>query len=156
MSPKTTKERSLVLIKPDALARHITGHIINRLSHANLRIVGAKVVKVNKALAEEHYKHLKDKPFFGELIEFIQGKLTNGAEATGVLAFVYEGPDVVKKIRDIAGATNPEQAAPTTLRGQYGRITTKGVMENVIHASSDPQEAEREINLWFKPEELIA
>src|SRR6185295_17367534 len=106
-----------------------------------------KVVRVTEALAKEHYRHLHDKPFFGELIDFIQGKM-HGAEASGVLAFVYEGDNCVKKIRDIAGATNPEAAAPTTLRGQYGRITTKGVMENVIHASSDPVEAEREINLW--------
>lgn len=154
MTSKNHVERSLVLIKPDALARHLTGHIVNRLSLGGLKIVGSKVVKVSKGLAEEHYQHLKDKPFFTELIDFIQGKL-HGAEASGVLAFVYEGENCVKKIRDIAGATNPEAAAPTTLRGQYGRITTKGVMENVIHASSDPQEAEREIKLWFKPEEII-
>lgn len=151
---RSSVQRSLVLIKPDALARNITGHIINRLAHAHLRVVGAKVVRVTQTLAEEHYKHLRDKPFFPELIAFIQGKL-HGDNNSGVLAFVYEGPDCVKKIRDIAGATNPEQADPKSLRGQYGRITTKGVMENVIHASSDPDEAQREIKLWFKPEELI-
>ena len=153
MSGKNHSQRSLVLVKPDALARGIAGHIINRLSHAHLRIVGAKAVRVNKDLAEEHYKHLKDKPFFPELIDFIQGKL-HGEENSIILALVYEGEDCIRRIRDIAGATNPEQASPKSLRGQYGRITTKGVMENVIHASSDPQEAEREIRLWFKSDEI--
>lgn len=155
MSSKNHLQRSLVLIKPDALARHLTGHIINRLSKAGLRIVGAKAVRVSKSLAEEHYKHLKDKPFFPELIDFIQGKL-HGEQNSIILAFVYEGENAVSKIRELAGATHPEQADPKSLRGQYGRITSKGVMENVIHASSDPQEAAREIALWFKPEEIAA
>ncbi len=147
-------ETTLVLIKPDALAKGLTGHVMNRISHAHLRLVGAKVVKVSKELAEDHYRHLKDKPFFGELIRFIQGEL-HGEEFSGVLALVYQGENSVGKIREIAGATHPEQAHPKSLRGQYGRITTKGVMENVLHASSDPVEAEREIKLWFRPEEII-
>jgi nucleoside-diphosphate kinase len=72
-----------------------------------------------------------------------------------VLALVYEGVNAIEKIRRIAGSTNPEEAAPTTIRGKYGRITTKGVFENVIHASSNEEEAEREIKLWFRPNELV-
>ena len=147
-------ETTLVLIKPDALAKGLTGHVINRLAHAHLRIVGAKVVKVSKALAEEHYRHLKDQPFFPELIQFIQGAL-HGDEHSGVLALVYQGENAVSKVREIAGATHPEKAHPKSLRGQYGRITTKGVMENVLHASSDPGEGKREVALWFEPKEIL-
>ncbi|MBI4052370.1 MAG: nucleoside-diphosphate kinase [Elusimicrobia bacterium] len=146
-------QQTLVLIKPDALQRGVAGHIINRLAHAHLRMVGAKVVKVSEKLAREHYKSLSDKPFFEELIKYIRGRL-HGEEHSGVLAIVYQGEDVIAKVREIAGATNPEQAHPKSLRGAYGRVTTKGQIENVIHASSDPQEAEREIKLWFSPYEL--
>ncbi|MBI4057576.1 MAG: nucleoside-diphosphate kinase [Elusimicrobia bacterium] len=146
-------QQTLVLVKPDAIQRGVTGHIIHRLAHAHLRIVGAKVVKVTEALAREHYRSLSDKPFFEELVKYIRGQL-HGEEYSGVLALVYQGEDVVKKVREIAGATNPEQAQPKSLRGAYGRVTSKGQIENIIHASSDPQDAEREIKLWFSPHEL--
>ena len=147
-------ENTLVLIKPDALQRNLTGHVVFRLAQAGLYIVGAKVVQVSDALAHEHYKHLRNKPFFPELIRYIKGEL-HGKLSSGVLAFVYRGENAVQKVRDVAGATHPEQADPKSLRGAYGRITTKGVMENVIHASSDPAEAQREIGLWFAPEEIV-
>lgn len=147
-------ERTLVLIKPDGLQKSLTGNILTKLSEAKLEIVGAKVLRVSRPLAEEHYRHLKDKPFFEELIKYIQGKL-HGKKYERVLALVYQGEDAINRVRKIAGSTNPEEADPTTIRGAYGRITTKGVYENVIHASSDVIEAEREINLWFKSEEIV-
>jgi nucleoside-diphosphate kinase len=117
-------------------------------------IIGAKMVKVNRELAEAHYCHLKDKPFFGELLDYIQGKIY-GEPWDRVMALVYQGEDAVARTRKIAGITNPEEADPVSIRGAYGRITTEGVYENVIHCSSDASEAEREIKLWFKPEEII-
>ncbi len=110
------------------------------------------MVRVSKALAEEHYKHLKDKPFFNEIIKYLQGELHDRKK---VMALVYWGNDAIKKCRDLAGATNPEEAESTSIRGSYGRITTSGVYENVIHVSSNDSEAEREIKLWFGPDEII-
>ncbi len=129
-------QQTLVIIKPDGLKKSLTGNIITRLSEAKLRIVGAKVVKVSRELAEKHYEHLKEtKPdIFEEVIKYIQGKL-HGKEYERVLALVYEGPDAIEKVRALAGATNPEEAEPTTIRGQYGRVTTKGIFENYFHAN---------------------
>ena len=141
-------QQSLVLIKPDGLKKSLTGNILTRLSETKLEIVAAKMVRVSERLARQHYVHLKDKPFFPELIRYITGELH---ERKKVLAMVYWGEDAIKKVKDLAGATNPEEANPISIRGQYGRITTKGVYENVIHASSDEKEAEREIKLWFEP-----
>ena len=150
--PNAESQTILVLIKPDGLQKSLTGNILTKLSEARLTIIGSKVVKVSRTLAEEHYKQLKTKPFFEELVGYIQGKLHN---CERVLALVYQGPDAIQRVRTIAGATNPEEADPVSIRGAYGRITTKGVYENVIHASSDPDEAKREIQLWFKPEEIV-
>lgn len=147
-----SSEATLVLIKPDAIARGLTGLVLHRLEEAKLSMVGAKVVRVSRRLAEEHYHALRDKPFFPELLRHLCGEL-HGVDH--VLALVYAGEDAVAKIRQLAGATNPEAAELTTIRGAFGRNTASGVMENVLHASSDAQEAEREITLWFKPEELI-
>ena len=142
----------LILIKPDGLKKSLTGNILTRLSETKLEIVAAKIVRVPRALAEEHYKHLKDKPFFGEIIQYLQGELHDRKK---VMALVYWGKDAIKKCRDLAGATNPEEAEPTSIRGAYGRITTSGVYENVIHVSSNEDEAKREIKLWFQPDEII-
>ena len=142
----------LILIKPDGLKKSLTGNILTRLSETKLEIVAAKMVRVSQKLAEEHYQHLKDKPFFGELIRYLQGELHDRRK---VMALVYWGREAIKKCREIAGATNPEEAEPTSIRGSYGRITTKGLYENVIHVSSDETEAQREIKLWFAPEEII-
>lgn len=142
----------LILIKPDGLKKSLTGNILTRLSETKLDIVAAKIVSVSKELACEHYRHLKDKPFFEELIKYLRGELHNRRK---VMALVYWGPDAITKCRSLAGATNPEEADPTSIRGAYGRITTKGVYENVIHVSSDEKDAEREIQLWFDPEEII-
>ncbi|MFH0855570.1 MAG: nucleoside-diphosphate kinase [Candidatus Omnitrophota bacterium] len=142
----------LILVKPDGLKKSLTGNILTRLSETKLEIVAAKIVRVSKDLAQEHYKHLKDKPFFGDIIKYLQGDLHDRKK---VLALVYWGNDAIKKCRDLAGATNPEEAESTSIRGSYGRITTSGVYENVIHVSSNEPEAAREIKLWFNPDEII-
>ena len=145
-------QATLILVKPDGLKKSLTGNILTRLSETKLEIVAAKMVRVTKELAEKHYQHLKDKPFFPELIKYLQGELHDRRK---VMALVYWGGDAITKCRKLAGSTNPEEAEPTSIRGSYGRITTAGLYENVVHVSSDPQEAEREIKLWFNPEEII-
>ena len=143
--------QTLILIKPDGLKKSLTGNILTRLSETKLDIVGAKIVRVSRELAEKHYVHMKQKPFFEELIKYIMGHY----HKKKVMALIYWGEDAINKVREICGATNPEEADMISIRGQYGRITTKGVYENVIHASTDEKEAEREIKLWFEPDELI-
>src|SRR6266478_2789220 len=150
----TNIQKTLVLIKPDGLKKSLTGNILTKLAETKLTIVGARVTSVTKELAEQHYIHLKDKPFFPELLNYIQGK-PYGEEYQRVLAMVYRGENAIEKVRGIAGSTNPEEADSTSIRGAYGRITTKGVFENVIHASSSSTDSEREIKLWFKPPEII-
>ncbi len=145
-------QATLVLIKPDAIQRGLAGTVLSRLEQLRLEVIGAKVVRVSRPLAEEHYKDLRGRPFFKELLDHIQGKLHG---VNYVFAFVLWGPEAIARVREVAGATNPEQADPCSLRGSLGRMTTTGVMENVLHASSDSREAEREITLWFKPHELV-
>lgn len=154
MKRKGLVQQTLVLIKPDALKKSLTGNILTRLSETRLRIVGAKVVRVSREFAEIHYAHLRGQPFFEELMSYIQGK-PYGPEYERVLAFVYEGEDAIQQVRWIAGATNPEEAESTSIRGAYGRITTGGLYENVIHCSASEPEAEREIKMWFKPTEIV-
>ncbi|OGS21841.1 MAG: hypothetical protein A2252_04285 [Elusimicrobia bacterium RIFOXYA2_FULL_39_19] len=150
----TRNNKSLVIIKPDGLLKSLTGNILTRLSETKLRIIGAKVVTVTRELAEKHYPHLVDKPFFDNVVKYMQGKYYS-KEYERVMAFVYAGEDAIGKIRQLAGATNPEEAGSTTIRGQYGRVTTKGIFENVIHCSANDEDAEREIKLWFAPAELL-
>ncbi len=148
------KERTLVLIKPDGLIKSLTGGIISKLSETELRIVGAKIVNVSKELAEQHYSELKkSKPkIFRETLKYIMGEF----HTNRVLALVYKGEDAVEKVRKISGETNPEEANPITIRGKYGRINSKtGVFENVVHASDSPENAEKEIRLWFDDDELV-
>ncbi len=145
-------QQILVLIKPDGLIKSLTGNILTRLSESKLEIIAAKMVRVSKELAVEHYKQLREKPFFDELVKYIMGELHDRRK---VMAMVYWGEDAIKKLRELAGSTNPEEANPISIRGQYGRITTKGIYENVIHASTNEAEAEREIKLWFEPDEVI-
>lgn len=147
-----TNQATLILIKPDGLKKSLTGNILTRLSETKLEIVAARMARVSKELAQEHYRHLKDKPFFDDLIKYLQGELHNRRK---VMALVYWGEDAISKCRQLAGATNPEEAESTSIRGSYGRITTSGVYENVIHVSSEEKEAEREIKLWFQPEDVI-
>ncbi|MDP8258402.1 MAG: nucleoside-diphosphate kinase [Candidatus Aadella gelida] len=144
-------EQTLILIKPDGLKKSLTGNILTRLSETKLEIIGAKMVRVSREMAEEHYRELKEEPFFDELVKYIMGEY----HKKKVMALVYSGEDSTRKVRDICGKTNPEEADSVSIRGAYGRITTKGVYENVIHASANSEEAEREIKLWFKPDEII-
>jgi nucleoside-diphosphate kinase len=150
----STIQNTLILIKPDGLKKSLTGNILTKLAETKLTIVAAKVVHVTPELGTQHYISLKDKPFFPELLEYIQGKMY-GEDYRRVLAMVYRGDSAIKKVRDISGSTNPEEADPTSIRGAYGRITTKGVFENVIHASSSTEDSEREIKLWFKPQDIV-
>lgn len=145
-------QATLILIKPDGLKKSLTGNILTRLSETKLEIVAAKMVRVSKKLAQEHYQHLKDKPFFPEVVKYICGELHNRKK---VMALIYWGEDAITKCRQLAGATNPEEAEATSIRGSYGRITTLGVYENVVHVSANEEDAEREIKLWFNPEEII-
>ncbi len=145
------EEQTLVLIKPDGLKKSLTGNILTRLSETKLDIVAAKIVKVSKELAAEHYRELKEKPFFEELLKYLMGEY----HKKKVMALIYWGEDAINKVRKIAGATNPEEADAVSIRGAYGRITTKGVYENAIHASASMKDAEREIKLWFSPNEII-
>ncbi len=144
-------QQTLVLIKPDGLKKSLTGNVVTRLSETKLDIVAAKIVKVSRELAAEHYIMLKDKPFFEELLKYLMGEY----HKKKVMALVYWGEDAIKKVRQACGSTNPEEADPVSIRGAYGRITTKGVYENIIHASANEPEAEREIKLWFQPEDII-
>jgi nucleoside-diphosphate kinase len=144
-------QQTLVLIKPEAMQKKLTGYVLNKLAESDLKIVGIKLMHVTEELAEKHYIALKDKPFFLELIHYLQGTDYN---VDHLIAIVYEGENSISVIRQLAGATNPEEAEPTSIRGSFGRITTTGVFENVIHASSSLEDAEAEIKLWFKPNEL--
>lgn len=144
-------QQTLILIKPDGLKKSLTGNILTRLSETKLEIIASKIIQVSRELAEEHYKYMKGKSFYEELIKYIMGDF----HKKKVMALVYWGPGAIEKVRTICGATNPEEADSVSIRGAYGRITTKGVYENVIHASTNESEAEREIKLWFRPDEII-
>jgi len=145
-------EATLILIKPDGLKRSLTGNILTRLSETKLEIVAAKMVRVTRELAAEHYQHLKDKPFFEDVVRYIMGEFHDRRK---VMALVYWGEGAIKKCRELAGGTNPEEADSVSIRGAFGRITTRGVYENVIHVSANAEDAEREIKLWFEPDEVI-
>ena len=147
-------DHTLVIFKPDCIVKSLTGNIISRLSEAHLRIIGAKVIKVSRELAEKHYAHLVEKPFFNDLYDYFSGK-DYGPDYERVIAFVYKGVDACGRVRRIVGATDPNEADPTTIRGAYGRRNKKGVIENVIHCSDSLASAENEIKNWFTPEEIV-
>ena len=135
-------ERTLVLVKPDAMRRSLAGEIIRRLERRGLVLRAAKVVQVDRELAERHYAEHREKPFFGELVEFITSAPT--------LALVVEGDSAVSVVRKTMGATNPADAAPGTIRGDLALA----MPDNLVHGSDAPESAEREIGLWFSPAEL--
>ena len=145
------EQATLVIIKPDGLQKSLTGSILTKLSETKLVIIGCKIKEATRKLAEEHYGQLKDKPFFEEIVRYLIGEF----HTKRIMALVYHGEDAIAKVRKICGATNPEEAEPSSIRGAYGRITTKGVYENVIHASGNAEDAEREIKLWFEPGEIV-
>lgn len=145
------KQPALIIIKPDAIRKKIVGNVITKFSQTGLKIVAIRIANATREIAEEHYKHLKGKPFFKDLIAYFCGKFHNGKK---LLVIIYYGEDAIKKCRKMAGATSPEEAAPDSIRGCYGRITTSGLFENVVHVSSNKAEVEREIKLWFDPEDV--
>ena len=136
-------ERTLVLIKPDAMQRRLAGEIVGRFEHRGLAVRGAKLVQVDRALAEEHYAEHVEKPFFGELVEFI----TSGP----TLALVLEGEGAIGVVRTTMGATNPVDALPGTIRGDLALA----MPDNLVHGSDSPESAGREIALWFGDGELV-
>jgi nucleoside-diphosphate kinase len=136
-------ERTLVLIKPDALGRGLAGEILARLEQRGLELKGAKLVQVDPALAERHYEEHRAKPFFGELVEFITSAPT--------LALVVEGESAISVVRATIGATNPADAAPGTIRGDLALA----MPDNLVHGSDSPESAAREIGLWFSDSELV-
>jgi len=169
MEQKEGMDQTLVLIKPDALKNSLTGYVLSLLSefHTGLRFAGAKIVYVSNLLAEEHYAEHRGKIFFSSLLEYIMGQLhyPNEPWKRRVIALVYQGPDVVQKIRDICGPTNPHVARekrPGCIRALGALVPLKDVdgtvigerMDNLIHASAVPEDAEREIKLWFSPTDI--
>ena len=130
-------ERTLVLIKPDAVQRALAGEILSRLERRGLEIAEAKLLTVDRPLAEEHYAEHAEKPFFGELVEFITSAPT--------LALVVEGEGAIAVVRTIMGATNPADSAPGTIRGDLAL----SMPDNLVHGSDSSASAEREIALWF-------
>lgn len=153
MNKRMKNEQTLVLIKPDAMIKGLAGDILKELHKLRLKMIGLKLVNVQRELAEQHYEEHKEKPFFEELIKHITGKLHNNEK---VIAIAYEGEHAIQKVRELAGATNPDNAEPHTLRGKYGKINTKTQChETVIHASDSPQAGKREVALWFNKNELV-
>jgi nucleoside-diphosphate kinase len=149
---KRSVESVLVLVKPDGIRKQLAGNVLEQFQAGGVELAGLKLVQVSRRLAQEHYGHLRGQFFFEQIVSYLTGQLHGGSP---VVAMVFKGKDAVKKCRRIAGATNPEEAEPASIRGKFGRITTKGVYENLVHVSSDPKEAKREINLWFKKSEII-
>jgi nucleoside-diphosphate kinase len=136
-------ERTLVLVKPDAVQRRLAGDILARFERRGLDVIAAKLVLVDVALAEEHYAEHREKPFFGELVEFITSAPT--------LALVLEGESAIKVVRSTMGATNPVDSAPGTIRGDLALA----MPNNLVHGSDSPESAEREIRLWFSDDDLL-
>jgi nucleoside-diphosphate kinase len=163
-------EQTLVLIKPDALRNSLTGYILSQLSeaHTGLRFAATKVVGVSEMLAKQHYAEHRGKPFFHALVSYIMGAEHYAVEdewKRRVVAIVFQGPDAVKKIRSIVGPTNPHSAREVKpgsiralgtvvpVRDKTGAVIGER-MDNLIHASATDEEAEREIKLWFKPNDI--
>src|ERR1043166_7386510 len=136
-------QRTLILLKPDAIQRRLIGGIIQRFEQKGLRVVAMKMLRADKALAEKHYAIPRGKPFYDSLLQF----LTSGP----TVAMCLEGREAVTVVRGMMGATDGAKSAPGTIRGDYG-IT---VQNNLIHGSDSPENAKTEIELWFKPDELL-
>jgi nucleoside-diphosphate kinase len=130
-------ERTLILVKPDAFERGLTGEILARFERKELRIVAMKHMTVERELAEQHYAEHRERPFFGDLVEFITGG--------PLVALVLEGYEAVKAARQVIGATNPLEAAPGSIRGDYALE----VQTNMVHGSDAPESSAREIGLFF-------
>jgi nucleoside-diphosphate kinase len=139
-----TMQRTLILIKPDAMQRALAGEIISRLERKGLKIVALRLLRVDDALARRHYAEHEGKPFLEGLISFIT--------ASPIIAGVFEGPNAVATIRQLMGATDPQKADPGTIRGDLAVY----IQNNLIHGSDSPESAEREIALFFDSDQVIA
>lgn len=137
-------EKTFLMVKPDGVQRNLIGEIVQRFEKKGFKLCGAKLMQIPEELAQQHYAEHKERPFFGELVTFI----TSGP----VFAMVYEGENVIKTAREMMGKTNPAEAAPGTIRGDYGVTVGK----NIIHGSDSAESAEREINLFFNESEIIS
>lgn len=135
-------ERTFVMVKPDGVQRGIAGQVISRFEAKGLKLAAARLMTIDSELAARHYGEHVGKPFYEKLVRFI----TSGP----VLAMVWEGEDAISVVRTLVGKTNPKEAGPGTVRGDYGMTTGK----NIIHASDSPVSAEREINLFFSEKEI--
>ncbi|TRM12574.1 nucleoside-diphosphate kinase [Lentibacillus cibarius] len=135
-------EQTFLMVKPDGVQRNLVGEIVSRFERKGFKLAGAKLMQISEETAKMHYGEHEDKPFFGELVGFI----TSGP----VFAMVWEGENVISTARDMMGKTNPLEAAPGTIRGDYGMTVGK----NIIHGSDSPESAEKEINLFFQVSEI--
>lgn len=137
-------QHTLLLVKPDGVQRQLVGRVITRFEDRGLKIVGLKLVHVDRALAEQHYAVHREKPFFRGLVDFI----TSGP----LVAAALEGPNAIAIVRAMNGATRPHEAAPGSIRGDLAVETA----QNLVHASDSPENAAAELALWFRPEELVS
>ena len=137
-------KRTLIIVKPDGVQRGLIGEVLARLERRGLKVVGLKMMQISRELAERHYGVHRERPFFASLVEYI----TSAPVVVGVL----EGPKAIEVTRATVGATNPVDAAPGTIRGDFGLT----IGRNLIHASDGAESAEHEINLFFRPEELVS
>lgn len=137
-------EKTFLMLKPDAVQRGLIGEIIGRFEKKGFKLVGLKLIQVDRALAEEHYKEHKGKGFFEPTVQYIM--------SSPVVAMVWEGKNVVALAREMMGATNPASAGPGSIRGSYAM----DISRNIIHGSDAVESAEREISLYFRPEEILS
>ncbi len=136
-------ERTFVMVKPDGVHRELVGEVIKRLEIKGLKIAGIKMLQVSNDVAKEHYAEHSDKPFYNDLVSYIT--------SSPVVAMVFEGKNAVNVVRTLVGATNPIEASPGTMRGDFGM----DIGRNIVHASDSIQSAEREINLFFGKNEIF-
>lgn len=136
-------ETTLVLVKPDGVQRGLVGEIVGRLERTGLKIVGMKLMQISPELAEQHYAEHKGKPFYDGLVSFIT--------SSPVVALAIAGPEAVPIVRKVMGVTKPSEAAPGTIRGDLG----VDMGRNLIHGSANPDDAKREVSLFFQPSDLV-
>ncbi|NOZ82496.1 MAG: nucleoside-diphosphate kinase [Euryarchaeota archaeon] len=137
-------ERTLLIVKPDGVMRGLVGEVISRVERRGLKLVAMKMVQVSRELAERHYAEHREKPFFEQLVGYIT--------SAPVVVAVVEGANAVKVVRRMVGATSPAEAEPGSIRGDFAL----DIGRNVVHASDSPEAAEREIALFFSPEEILS
>jgi nucleoside-diphosphate kinase len=136
-------ERSLVLIKPDAMQRGLAGIIISRLERRGLKIVAMKMLQMDRTLAQRHYAIHQGKAFFNDLVDFIT--------SSPIIAAIFEGEKAIEAVRQTMGATDPVKASPGSIRGDFGL----DIQQNLVHGSDSAENAEKEISLFFSPEEIV-